>query len=118
MSGTDRSESVRVEVTISTIEEYAQFIRNNPAVILKASTVKCNPCKQILPLFKKEVALLPPEVSIMYIDITDAPSIARKFRIRYVPTILSIINGMPEDSIIGANPDKIKDFFNKVKKRI
>lgn len=112
------SERDRIEVNISTMEEYAQFIKNNPVVILKASTAKCNPCKQILPFFKNEVSMLPSQVSIMYIDINNAPTIARKFRIRYVPCILSIINGMPEDSIIGAKPVEIKDFFNKVKKRI
>jgi len=112
------SDKERVEVTISNIEEYAQFVRNHRVIVLKASAVKCKPCKKILPLFKNEVCLLPPQVSIIYIDINDAPTIARKFRIRHVPCIMSIIDGLPEDSIIGANPDGIKGFFNKVKRRI
>jgi thioredoxin-like negative regulator of GroEL len=110
--------SDRVEVSISNIEEYSQFILNNPVVILKASAVNCGPCKTIIPLFKDEVSKLPPRVSIIYIDINDAPTIARKYRIRYVPCMLSIINGEPEDIIVGAKPEGIRDFFNKVKKRI
>lgn len=105
-------------VQLSNVEDYKQFVSNNSVVIIKASAKWCGPCKTIQPFFAEKISQLPTKVSIIFIDINDAPSLSRKLSIRAVPCIMSIINGQPCDVIVGANKDKINNFINKLKKQI
>lgn len=105
-------------VQISSVEDYKRFVADNSVVIVKASAKWCGPCKTIQPFFMEKISELPLGVSVMFIDINDAPSLSRKLSIRAVPCIMSIVNGQPCDVVIGANTDKIGNFINKLKKQI
>ena len=112
------AEVKRTIVTLTELSTYQQFLRDNSVVILKAGAVWCGPCKMIQPLFDSEMRELPIEVSIVYLDVDKAPSISRRLSIRSVPCIISIINGQPDDVVVGANPAAVSKFFAKVRRRL
>lgn len=102
----------RVVAELSTIAEYQRFIKIHPEVILIASAVWCGPCKIIKPFYIQKINTLPPNYSVALIDINKAPSISRRLSIRSVPCIISIINGEPQNVVVGANKNAITHFFN------
>ena len=112
------AEEERRVVAISSLAAFQQFIRDNPVVILKAHATWCGPCKRIQPLFEEQYKTLPKGVCIVYVDIDQGPSIARKYAIRSVPCMISLYNGQPYDVVKGARPQEIVNFFSKVKKQI
>ena len=105
-------------VAISSLAAFQQFIRDNPVVILKAHATWCGPCKRIQPFFEEQYKTLPTGVSIVYVDIDQGPSIARKYAIRSVPCMISIYNGQPYDVVKGAKTQEIANFFTKVNKQL
>lgn len=67
---------------------------------VKFGAAWCGPCKRLDPLFKKIESEFP-DVNFVSIDIDDVPTLAQKYEIRTVPTILLIKNGFIKKRIPG-----------------
>ena len=104
------------------LEQYKNIVKNNNGIVIfKLGAQWCNPCKQILPILKKALPQMPPCVTTYVIDIDESHEVFSLFK-RYkmstgIPVICCYYKGnneiYPDDMVIGAEVDKINDFFKR-----
>ena len=63
----------------------------------------CGPCRQIAPMID-ELASENPEVKIGKVNIDDNPSVAQRFGISSIPTLLVFKGGEVAESFVGVRP--------------
>ena len=76
----------------------------------------CGPCRMLGPIFEELAEEYANNASIKFakINTDEDPELARKFRIRGIPTIKFIKNGKEVDQQVGAVPKEvIKEFISK-----
>ena len=99
---------------------FSEILQLNPGLfIIKFGANWCGPCKTIDPGIKSYFERLPNTIQTAIIDIdkcTDVYSFLKSKRVvNGVPVLLCYIKGnvshIPDDIIIGADKQKINDFF-------
>ena len=75
----------------------------------------CGPCKSITKKVASLAELNAEKVSIVKIDIDEQPEVAQEYEVESVPTFRFLKGGTLVDSVVGANPDKLKDAIEKLK---
>ena len=73
----------------------------------------CGPCKRITPLVNDLFSKMPQNVYMLIIDIDKAKDIASYLKVRSVPMLCNYISNEPMDSVVGANEEKVINFFKK-----
>ena len=61
----------------------------------------CGPCKQLAPILEKVKAEVGDEASIGKVNVDENPSLAAKFNVRSIPTILLFNNGELSETLVG-----------------
>ncbi len=61
----------------------------------------CGPCKQLGPILEKVKAEVGDEASIGKVNVDENPSLAAKFNVRSIPTILLFNNGELSETLVG-----------------
>lgn len=74
----------------------------------------CGPCKAISPKVA-ELANSHPNIIVLKVDVDKAADIGEKYDITAMPTFKVIKNKQVVDTVIGGNPDRVVDLFNKHK---
>ncbi len=89
-----------VDVTSSNIQD---LIGRNRVLFLYFTAEWCGPCVNFFKTYK-EVAIenLVPGVVYGKVDVDAAYSIADKYRVRHIPSILVIVDGKVMDSVVGS----------------
>ena len=62
----------------------------------------CGPCKMIAPILEEIATEQDGKLSIAKLNVDDAPSIARRFEVMSIPTLILFENGEPTKRLIGA----------------
>lgn len=70
----------------------------------------CMPCKMMVPILNEVAAEAGDQAAICKVNIEEYPSVAQKYAVRNIPTILIFRNGKEVDRIVGV---KQKDFLLK-----
>lgn len=78
---------------ILTKEEYYNFIRGHPAVLLYFSTLKCNVCKVLKPKLNLFIEKNFSKIITRFINTEYLPDIAAQNSIFTVPTIIIFFDG-------------------------
>ena len=61
----------------------------------------CGPCKQLAPILEKVKVEIGDEASIGKVNVDENPSLAAKFNVRSIPTILLFNNGELSETLVG-----------------
>ncbi len=69
----------------------------------------CGPCKTIAPYLEELADEYEGKVKIAKVNVDENPASAAKFGVRSIPTLILFKNGKQEQTIIGADPGKIRD---------
>ncbi len=67
--------------------------RSDVAVVVDFWAAWCGPCKMMAPEFEKAAALLEPEVRLVKVNTEDNPSLAARYNIRGIPTLVIFKGG-------------------------
>jgi thioredoxin 1 len=79
----------------------AQVLKAEEPFLLDFSAVWCGPCKVLAPIVEKLADEYKGKVKVGKLDIDDSPSVASKFGIRGVPTVLVFKDGKEAGRHVG-----------------
>lgn len=75
----------------------------------------CGPCKQLTPLLEKHVLAAKGAVTLVKVDIDQAPRLAAQLRVQSVPTVYAFFQGQPVDAFQGMVPEsQVKAFVERL----
>lgn len=63
----------------------------------------CGPCQMIAPIIEK-LAEDNPQITVAKVNVDDAPSIAIKYRVESIPTLIAVRDGQETDRMVGVRP--------------
>ncbi len=72
---------------------FSQIINQNVPVLVDFKADWCAPCKMMTPILKQVKQNLKNQIKIIKIDIDQTPSVAQKYAVRGVPTLILFKNG-------------------------
>ena len=81
------------EITISSLDEFNEFVKNNGGAVTYFSTPQCNVCKVLKPKLKELLAEHFPEMKFAYVNTVEAEEMAAQNQVFTVPTILFHLDG-------------------------
>lgn len=85
---------------------------SDKAVLIDFWATWCGPCKMIAPIIEEIAEEFSDEVKVCKVNIDDEPSLATKFGITSIPTLLVIKNGEVVKTSVGYIPkEKIIELF-------
>lgn len=74
----------------------------------------CGPCKMLAPIVEK-VASEHEDITVLKIDVDEAPDVAAKYGIRSIPTLILFEDGKAVDMKLGYMPEESVLRFAKLK---
>lgn len=119
--------SKQVISEIPSVESFFTLLQNNPGlIIIKLGAEWCGPCKTIKPAVNGFFAASPPEVVCADIDVDQCTSLyiflKSKKMVNGIPVLLCYKKGnatyIPDDSIIGSDPQQLHLFFQRCGKHL
>ena len=82
-------------------QNFAEIKQSNLPVLLDIGATWCGPCKALAPIVEEIAAEYEGKALVCKVDVDEAPGIAAEFRVRNVPTVLFIKNGVAVDKSVG-----------------
>ena len=95
------------EITESNFED--EVVNSDKPVLLDFWAEWCPPCKMIAPHVDQFAADYKDRVKVGKVDVESNQSLASKFGISAIPTLIMFKDGQPVQTIQGANLQAIKD---------
>lgn len=83
---------------------FAQHLKADLPLVVDFWASWCGPCKAFAPVFEQAAQLLEPQVRLAKVDTEREPSLATRFGIRSIPTLIVFRDGAEVDRLSGALP--------------
>lgn len=83
-----------------TKEDLLKIYQENSKVLIKFGASWCGPCKAMEPVLK-EIEEARPDVKVIELDVDSEEEMVQLFRVRSVPTIFWIKDGVTIDKYVG-----------------
>jgi len=100
-------------ITISD-DDFAEFVKTHPNVVVDAWAPWCGPCKRIAPILDELAAEYDGKVAIGKLNTDDNQRTAMQYGIMSIPTLLVFKDGERVDQVVGLMPkDALQAKFNK-----
>ncbi len=87
------------DLTDSTFDETLQS--SSTPVVVDFWAEWCGPCKMITPILE-EIATEQPGLTIAKVNVDDSPSLAQRFDVMSIPTLIVFKDGAPAKRLVGA----------------
>ena len=78
-----------------------EVLANAGAVLVDFSAVWCGPCKKLEPIVHEIAAEYENRLKVVKVDVDHSPSIAAKFGVLSVPTLMIFHGGKVKDQFVG-----------------
>lgn len=98
----DKKKSLLLKVGDS---DFAKAVLESPQpVLVDFSAEWCGPCRAIEPVMEALATEYAGRATIAKVDIDSNPSIAARYGVRAVPTVMIVANGEVDRVLVGARP--------------
>ena len=103
---------IMAEITLTKDNFEKEIKESDKVVLIDFWATWCGPCKMIAPIIEEIAEEFSDEVKVCKVNIDDEPSLATKFGITSIPTLLVIKNGEVVKTSVGYIPkEKIIELF-------
>ena len=100
------------EITLTKDNFEKEVSGSDKAVLIDFWATWCGPCKMIAPIIEEIAEEFSDEVKVCKVNIDNEPSLATKFGITSIPTLLLVKNGEVVKTSVGYIPkEKIIELF-------
>jgi len=99
---------------IETAEQFKEAIAQDKLVIVDFFATWCGPCKMIAPLLEK-FSTQYPDAAFYKVDVDNLGSVAQEQEVSAMPTIKFYKSNSVVKTIVGANPNAIKQALEELK---
>jgi thioredoxin 1 len=91
-----------VELTESTFE--AAVLKSSKPVLVDFWAVWCGPCRQVGPIVESLAEKWGDKISVVKVNVDDVPSVAEKYGIMSIPTLMLFKGGQIVERVVGVSP--------------
>jgi len=104
------------EVLLATDQTFdSEVMQSEQPVLVDFSASWCGPCKRLEPIVNEIAGEYTGKLKVVKVDIDQAPTIASKFGVMSVPTLLLIQDGAVKDQVVGlVSKQHLTDKVDKV----
>ena len=96
-----------------TTDELKKTYEEHPKVFIKFSAPWCGPCQAMAPIIE-EMKAENPDIYFLEFNVDDEEEMVQLFKVRSVPTILYIKDGVTVDKFVGgATKEQLQNFINQ-----
>ncbi|MGL5381122.1 thioredoxin [Clostridium sp.] len=88
---------------VSAVNFNEEVLNYNGVVLVDFWATWCGPCKMIAPILE-EVASEVTNAKFVKVDVDQNPTLANKYQISSIPTLMVFKNGAPVDILVGFKP--------------
>jgi thioredoxin 1 len=106
----------RMVQQVGKLSDLDSILKVHRHVVVDFFATWCGPCVSLAPKLEK-LATANPTVTFLKVDVEKAKTIADKYRIRAMPTLLYFADGKLSHSIQGADDKAIKAALDKLVKK-
>ena len=99
-------------------QELKDFTKTSNAFIIDFTATWCGPCKTIAPLIKKAWEQINTHFDMVIVDADEGSDICSFMKVKGYPTLVSFVNKEMAESVMGADIEGVKHFFNESYKRV
>ena len=93
------------EITV-TAQNFEQVISGEKPVLIDFWASWCGPCRMLAPVIEELATELADVCAVGKVNVDDEPSLAEKFGIMSIPTLIVMENGEIVNQSLGARPKK------------
>jgi thioredoxin 1 len=94
--------SATPQVTDTTFDQ--EVLASDVPVLVDFWAPWCGPCRMVAPVVDEIASLYEGKVKVVKINTDDNPTVANKYGIRSIPTLMIFKGGQKVDTVIGAVP--------------
>lgn len=92
-----------------------EVLRGNQPTIVDLWAPWCGPCSMISPIVEEIAQEFEGKIKVGKLNIDENPSIAQRYGIMSIPTVMIFKDGKVVDQIVGVRPDTKKILESKIK---